>query len=145
MFRKTSKYKLLTWERPTASNDMLLNLQAVTQDEVSPFRYNQTGSAGELPSILCGKQKPGMELWVSPNTVSANLQAVSRVDLKCSNQEKERARIWYDAGVRYGGNHVLVYQINPLYILDSHMLYVNYLSMKLENENTKRVDALWIF
>ena len=53
--------------------------------------------------------------------------------------------MWYDAGVRYGGNHVLVYQINPLYILNSHMLYVNYISMKLENENTKRVDALWIF
>lgn len=45
--------------------------------------------------------------------------------------------MWYDAGVRYGGNHLLVYQINPLYISNSHVLYVNYISMRLENENKK--------
>lgn len=37
---------------------------------------------------------------------------------------------------------MFVYQINPLYILNSHMLYVNYISMRLENENTKRVIFL---
>lgn len=68
----------------------------------------------------------------SPNTVTENLQVVSRVDLKCSIQEKEIALTCRDAGVRYGGNHLFVYQINPLYILNSHMLYVNYISMRLE-------------
>ena len=75
---------------------------------------------------------------MSPNTVTENLQVVSR-DLKCSNQEKEIALTCRDAGVRYGGNYLFVYQINPLYIFNSHMLYVNYISMRLENEDTKRM------